>query len=204
MWVVKLGGSLLGTPELQGWLDMLASQSDGRVVIVPGGGPFADVVRTTQRTVGFDDATAHHLALLAMEQCGLAFKALQPAVVTASSELEIAERSWQHRAIVWLPSHMVLQEDAIPRTWEVTSDSLAAWLAARLEARHLVLVKHLGQLADAMPAALLSAAGVLDAAFVKFTRGLGCPIHVVDKSESAGFCRALAGGPMPGTRVMPN
>jgi aspartokinase-like uncharacterized kinase len=45
MWVVKLGGSLLGSPELPRWLDTLVKISDGKVLIVPGGGMFADAVR---------------------------------------------------------------------------------------------------------------------------------------------------------------
>ena len=51
---------------------------------------------------------------------------MNPALVTASSELEIAERGWQHRGIVWLPSKMVLADDSIPKNWEITSDSLSA------------------------------------------------------------------------------
>src|ERR1700690_2989195 len=143
MWVVKLGGSLLGTPELKEWLAMLVRQSDGRVVIVPGGGVFADTVRDGQRRVGIDDAAAHHMALLAMEQYGLVLKSFQPGLAMVASELEIAERSWQHRAIVWMPARMVLAEEAIPRNWAVTSDSLAAWLAGKIGADRLVLVKQL-------------------------------------------------------------
>ena len=41
MRVVKLGGSLSGAPELKAWLAALAGAA-GRVVLVPGGGPFAD------------------------------------------------------------------------------------------------------------------------------------------------------------------
>jgi len=36
MWVVKLGGSLMGTPALKGLLDALVQFGDGKVVIVPG------------------------------------------------------------------------------------------------------------------------------------------------------------------------
>lgn len=201
MWVVKLGGSLLGTPELQYWLDMLASQSDGRVLIVPGGGVFADAVREAQHLAGFDDAAAHHAALLAMDQYGFVLKALQPKLVTAASELEIAERSWQHRAIVWLPSAMVLAEDVIPRSWEVTSDSLAAWVAAKVGAERLVLVKHADQHSATNPAATLAAKGILDAAFESFAGTLACPIHVVGKTAYAEFSNALAGASLPGTCV---
>jgi 5-(aminomethyl)-3-furanmethanol phosphate kinase len=197
MWVVKLGGSLLGTPELQSWLDMLASRSDGRTVIVPGGGVFADAVREAQHMAGFDDAVAHHAALLAMDQYGLVLKALQPRLVTASSELEIAERSWQHRAIVWLPSQMVMADDAIPKNWDITSDSLAAWLAAKLGAERLVLVKSAAFSQHETTLVQLSREGIVDASFPEFAARLSCPIHMVGKSAHADFSDALAGGPIP-------
>lgn len=181
MLIVKLGGSLLGTPELQAWLDMLATQSDGRVVIVPGGGVFADAVRAAQTTGGFNDATAHHAALLAMDQYGLVLQGLQPALTTAASELEISERSWQHRAIVWLPSRMVLADDEIPKSWEVTSDSLAAWLAAKIDAESLVLVKHPDVVDEALPVSQLMSEGLLDPAFDRFASRLGCPVRVIGK-----------------------
>ncbi len=197
MWVVKLGGSLLGKPELKAWLSLLARQSDGRIVIVPGGGVFADAVRNAQPVGGYDDATAHHMALLAMEQYGLVMKSLQPELAMASSELEIAERSWQHRAIVWMPSRMVLADEAIPMNWDVTSDSLAAWLAGKIGADRLVLVKHAECAEQPLPILRLVEEGVLDTRFAEFAASLACPIHVIDKSGSAGFSAALAGGPAP-------
>lgn len=141
MWVVKLGGSLLGSPELPRWLDMLVKISDGKVIIVPGGAVFADAVRLAQQRTGVNDAMAHHLALLAMDQFGLLLTGINPNLVTASSELELAERGWQHRAIVWLPSKMVLADDTVAKSWQVTSDSLSAWLATKIGAERLLLVK---------------------------------------------------------------
>ena len=49
MWIVKLGGSLLGAEELTHWLELLARYSDGKIIIVPGGGIFADAVREAQK-----------------------------------------------------------------------------------------------------------------------------------------------------------
>lgn len=202
MWVVKLGGSLLGSPELQHWLETLVRHSDGRVVIVPGGSLFADAVREAQQTSGIDDNLAHRLALLAMDQYGWLLTGLCPQLVTASSELEIAERGWQHRAIVWLPSHMALADDSIPASWSVTSDSLAAWLAHTVSAERLVLVKSALCATHFAPAAQLSAAGVLDSAFGEFSRPLQCPIHVVHKSAHRAFADALShGAEMPGTLI---
>ena len=141
MWVIKLGGSLLGAPELLRWLELLVKFGDGKVVIVPGGGLFANSVREAQQISNASDEVAHQLALLAMDQFGILLASMNPGLVTASSELELAERGWQHRGIVWLPSKMVLADTSIPQNWQVTSDSLSAWLANKLGAEQLILVK---------------------------------------------------------------
>lgn len=197
MWVVKLGGSLLGTPELKQWLALLRQRSDGRVVIVPGGGVFADTIRTRQQQGEYDDVAAHRMALLAMEQYGWVLKSLQPELAMAASELEIAERSWQHRAIVWMPSHMVLADDSIPMSWDVTSDSLAAWLAAKIGADRLILVKHVEVREAPIPVGRLMGEGILDSAFADFAARLSCPIHIIGKSDFSAFTKVLTGGPMP-------
>ncbi|HCC82688.1 MAG TPA: delta 1-pyrroline-5-carboxylate synthetase, partial [Methylophaga sp.] len=72
MYVVKLGGSLYHTAELKSWLTLLEQTAlNESVVIVPGGGPFADMVRQAQQLHKFDDQHAHHMAILAMAQYGL-------------------------------------------------------------------------------------------------------------------------------------
>ncbi len=141
MWVVKLGGSLMGTPALKGWLDALVQFGDGKVVIVPGGGVFADAVRDAQTETGIDDATAHQMAVVAMDQYATLMTGLNLDLVMAASELQIAEHGCQPRAIVWKPSPMVLADKDLPMNWDLTSDSLAAWLATKLNAKHLLVVK---------------------------------------------------------------
>ena len=141
MWVIKLGGSLLGSEELSHWLNLIAKHGNGKVVIVPGGSVFADAVREAQKRSGVNDAVAHKLALLAMDQYGQLLAAMNPNLVTASSELELAECGWQHKGVIWLPSRMALADASIPKNWHLTSDSLSAWLANKLGAEQLVLVK---------------------------------------------------------------
>lgn len=167
MWIVKLGGSLIGSPALKGWLDKLVQFGDGKVVIVPGGGLFADAVRNAQSKTGINDETAHQMALVAMDQYAALMAGLNPKLVLASSELEIAECGWQHRAIVWKPSHMVLADESLPKTWDLTSDSLAAWLAAKLNAEHLLVVKSVATPANS-DVADLAANGTLDPCFPSY------------------------------------
>lgn len=172
MWVIKLGGSLLASAEgmqaLRAWLTLIVQQADGQVIIVPGGGLFADAVRTAQQQSGCDDVTAHRLALLAMDQYGMLLAGLAPSLVTAQSELEIAERSWQHRPMVWLPSRMLLADRHIAASWDVTSDSLAAWLAAKLGASHLLLVKSVRPAGTRMRVEALVSIGLVDASFADY------------------------------------
>jgi aspartokinase-like uncharacterized kinase len=201
MWVVKLGGSLLGSAELPRWLEVLARHGDGRVVIVPGGGVFADAVREAQARSGMSEAMAHRLAVLAMDQYGLLLSSLCPQLATAASELELAGRSWQHRAIVWLPSKMVLADESIPQSWEVTSDSLAAWLAGKLKARRLVLVKSAAAQDLDASAEELVRREILDGQFPRFVTERGFECWVTSKEALEDFSRALLEGSGPGTRI---
>ncbi len=193
MWVVKLGGSLINSPELPKWLDTLVKISDGKILIVPGGSVFADAVRAAQRLTQVSDATAHRLALLAMDQFGLLLAAMNPTLVTASTELEIAERGWQHRGIVWLPSHMVLADEQIAQNWQVTSDSLSVWIAQKINAEHLVIVKSadLSAYQNEVKIQTLIDAEALDPAFPAFVAGAEFDCWVLNKSQHAVFASGL-------------
>ena len=187
MWVVKIGGSLLGSPELERWLEIFVKYSDGKIIIVPGGGVFADAVREAQKLSKISDKAAHRLAVLAMDQYGHLLHSLNPKLATASSELEIDERTWQHRAIVWLPSQMVLADDTIPQNWDVTSDSIAAWLAEKLDATHLILLKSDKPNESALGLKVITEDGLVDFAFQNFVRNKLFSTWLVKKSDYAHF-----------------
>ena len=187
MWVVKIGGSLLGSPELERWLDIFVKYSDGKIVIVPGGGVFADAVRQAQKLSKISDAAAHRLAVLAMDQYGHLLHSLNPKLATAASECEIDERTWQHRAIVWLPSQMVLVDDTIPQNWDMTSDSIAAWLAAKLNATHLVLLKSDKPKESTLSLKAITEDGLVDFAFQNFIRNQLFSTWLLNKSDYAHF-----------------
>ena len=135
-WVVKLGGSLAQSPSLPLWLEALGQTA---AIIVPGGGPFADTVRKAQADWRFDEKTAHHMAILGMRQYGRMLAGLCPRLMMATTVDEL--RANANQAKVWLPLPESLDEAGIPATWDITSDSLAAWLAGQIEADHLLLVK---------------------------------------------------------------
>jgi 5-(aminomethyl)-3-furanmethanol phosphate kinase len=184
MWVVKLGGSLIGTPALKGWLDAFAQFGDGKIVIVPGGGVFADAVRDAQAKTGIDDATAHHMAVLAMDQYATLITSLNADLVMASSEIDIAGCGWQHRAVVWKPSLMVLADKELPMSWDLSSDSLAAWLATKLNAQHLLVVKSISHRhTEKIEVKDLMLEGVVDSYFGAYSTGKSFKTWLVSKNE---------------------
>src|SRR5277367_6058937 len=136
--VVKLGGSFAFSKHLRDWIETLAACA-GRVVIVPGGGPFADAVRLAQPRMGFDDLTAHHMAVLAMEQYGRALVSLKRMLSTADSVDAIHRELATGRVPVWMPRRMVFGATDIGQSWDTTSDSLAAWLVGEIGADRLLL-----------------------------------------------------------------
>jgi aspartokinase-like uncharacterized kinase len=197
--VVKLGGSLAFAPALTDWLVAIAA-GRGRAVLVPGGGPFADQVREAQRRRPFDDATAHRMALLAMEQYGLMLCGLHPALRPAKSRTEIAQLRRQELVPVWLPTAMALGRPEIEESWDVTSDSLAAWLAGALGLRHLVLVKSAAP-PDPATAEALEAAEYIDPMLPVLLRRYGVAARCVADDEAGAFGAGLGGGHLIGRSI---
>ena len=111
---------------------------------------------------------------------------LAPGCVIAETVDEFAS-AWQRQLTpVWAPARMVLAEPGIRASWQVTSDSLAAWLASRVGAARLVLAKSCTVPATiASSARALAAAGVVDAGFPEFVEGRAFSWHVASSPDEA-------------------
>lgn len=139
--VVKIGGAALRDPVA---LDRVLEELDaaaGALVVVPGGGPFADAVREVDGRVGLTDTAAHWMAVRGMDQYAelLASRMRRGVLVT---DLDGIHESIRNGGVpVLAPHDWLRRDDPIPHSWEVTSDSIAAWVAGIIGARQLVLVK---------------------------------------------------------------
>lgn len=192
MWVVKLGGSLYRDPRLPAWLQMLAEFGRGRVTVVPGGAAFADLVRAAQAHWGFGDLAAHNMAVLAMAQMAQMLHALEPRLVLVEGEAAIRDALHAGRPALWLPLGLLREAPDALTNWEVTSDSLALWLARHLNAERLVLVKGCDLTPDSTLADL-SSMGVLDSRFPQWARDASFPIEVVPGDDIGRVRDALIG-----------
>src|SRR5207245_1227871 len=99
-----------------------------RLVIVPGGGPFADAVRQMFNRFGIGEEAAHWMAILGMDQYAHALVARISGAALVEGETEIAATLAAGRIPVLAPFRWLRTADPLPHSWDVTSDSIAAWL----------------------------------------------------------------------------
>jgi 5-(aminomethyl)-3-furanmethanol phosphate kinase len=141
--VIKVGGSLAGIDGALRRVGMriAALAQRNRWVVIPGGGPFADSVRSFAEQHPLSPTAAHWMAILGMDQYAFALAEQIPGGRVVDDQLGI-QQAWTDGAVpVLAPSRWLRAADELPHRWEVTSDSLAAYLAMLLGAERLVLVK---------------------------------------------------------------
>jgi len=201
----KLGGSFARSRHLCDWLDALGPRVRA---IVPGGGPFTTATAELQRYWGFSDAAAHRMAILGMAQYGLMLHALRPVLATATCVNDLTGDAHPPGRI-WLPALSDMDGmQELPADWTVSADSIALWLAMRLGAGGLVLVKSRAPAGRAAPPARpavahwaqLAGMGVVDAHFPEFAARVRLPVVLYGPDESARFIvdHADRDGDVPG------
>ena len=122
--IVKVGGSLYNQiPDLM----PVIKASKRPLLLIPGGGPFADLVRRVE----VDNDTAHWMAISAMEQFGLFIASFG----ISTTDIIITPLT----TAVFLPYRFLRLTDPLPHTWDVTSDTIAAWVAHVLHLDLLLL-----------------------------------------------------------------
>src|SRR3954469_2758433 len=141
--IVKIGGGLTWGP---GALDRVCRTVGNLsrhwpLVVVPGGGPFADGIREFDRRMGLSPDAAHWMAILAMDQYAHVLASRIPDAVLVEEPGCIREAVAAAGAVVLAPSRWMRSADVLPHSWDVTSDSIAAFVAGALDARRLILIK---------------------------------------------------------------
>jgi len=189
MLVLKLGGSLAESGHLATLLDLVVVATVP-VVVVPGGGAFADAVRDCQSKYNYTDPVAHRLALLAMHQMGLMMSAHSQRLRGVSTLDAIRETAANGLLPVWMPYALQHHDDTLPADWTVTSDSLAARLAERLGDATVVLVKSC-TVAPGASLESLTAAGIVDPNFAQVVVRAGLPWRIYGPGDEPLLERAL-------------
>lgn len=169
--VLKLGGSLLKCTGLaERMRSLIASLRPKRILIVVGGGDAADVVRDWSDRFSLSEEMAHWLAIRSLSLTRALVKELLPECEEVESPTAAAE-AWidQRRPVLlklesYLRQAEVHESAPLPHTWDVTSDSIAAWVATKWEAEQLILLKSI-ELPDGMSLIQAENAGLVDGYF---------------------------------------
>jgi len=129
MIIIKLGGSLIQSAKriVKDLIEYTNSTGES-ILIVPGGSIFADTVRK----VNPSQEAAHLMAILAMEQYGY--------YLADGMDVKLTDRLENtNGTFILLPYNLLKNNDELPHTWDVTSDTIAAWVALKLKARFIKL-----------------------------------------------------------------
>jgi aspartokinase-like uncharacterized kinase len=169
----------------------LAEHGPGQVILVPGGGPFADAVRAGQQVWNFPDRTAHRMALLGMRQFGLMLCGLEPKLTEAPAVAAVKKILAQGGLPVWMPEDAELDAAGVPASWDITSDSLAAWLAGETGAGEVLLVKSC-PVAGETSLERLVAEGAVDPALPDYLNRAGCGLRIAFAEDSGRLATLLA------------
>ncbi len=140
---IKVGGGLTAFP---GALERVSRAVTGlageyRILVLPGGGPFADAVRAFQRQETLSTDAAHWMAILAMDQYAHVLAERMPGAVLVDEPGAVLGALEERAVVVLAPYRWMRAADVLPHTWNATSDSVAAFAAGAFDATYLALIK---------------------------------------------------------------
>jgi aspartokinase-like uncharacterized kinase len=140
--VVKVGGSIAAQPDkLRALCQKLLELAKRHcLVVVPGGGEFADTVRQLDRRFNLSKQASHRMAILGMDQYGILLADLMADCVAVNELGEVEKALEQAKLAVFLPSTLLFCENLLENSWDVTSDSIALYIAHQLHADRVLLI----------------------------------------------------------------
>jgi aspartokinase-like uncharacterized kinase len=186
--VVKLGGSLFNRVP---YLVPVLLASGRPLFIVPGGGMFADAVRKSP----VDNDSAHWMAIASMDPYGW--------FITSHGILATALLQAPDRPVVFLPYCSMRQHDPLPHSWDVTSDSIAAWVANELGLDLLLLKSVDGILENGSlmkQVKIPVKTDVVDPFFIPFVLEKKIRTTIINGSRTDSVEKFLSGKTVSGTR----
>ncbi len=110
-----------------------------KLIIIPGGGSYANFIRILDRKLDIGDDLSHWMAIFAMNCNGDAISREYKDIKCIKDIEELKESN--EFISIFLPFDFIFQTDELPHSWSVTSDSLAIYIASILKLNHCFLIK---------------------------------------------------------------
>ena len=144
--IFKIGGKILeNSANLKSTLSQLIQLFEEKIlqkiIIIPGGGSFANFVRRLDEDLQIGDDLAHWYAIYSMNYNGIILNEKYPNIEIIEN-LKIIQESKQIFC-VFLPYNFLRKDDFLPHNWDVTSDAIALYVASKLEISQCFLIKNI-------------------------------------------------------------
>jgi aspartokinase-like uncharacterized kinase len=142
--VFKIGGKILeNSNNIKSTFSQLTQLYEEnilqKIIIIPGGGSFANFVRRLDEDIQIGDDLAHWFAIYSMNYNGIKLREKFPKLDTVE-DLKTIQESKQIFCI-FLPYNFLRKDDILPHSWDVTSDSIALYVANKLKIKKCFLIK---------------------------------------------------------------
>lgn len=142
--VFKIGGKILeNSKNLEFTFSQLKKLYEDntlqKIIIIPGGGSYADFIRSSDENLVLGDDLAHWMAIFSMDYNGKELNKKFPDLECINDFKKI--QSANNIFCIFLPYSYLRKKDELPHSWDVTSDSMAIYIANKLNLNECYLIK---------------------------------------------------------------
>ena len=144
--VFKIGGKILeNSNNIKSTFSQLAQLFEKeilqKIMVIPGGGSLANFVRSLDDALQIGDDLAHWSAIYSMNYNGIMLNRKYPNL--ESIEKLKTFQDAKQMFCIFLPYSFLREDDTLPHNWEVTSDSIALYVANKLKLSQCFLIKNI-------------------------------------------------------------
>ncbi|MBY8991793.1 MAG: hypothetical protein KGD58_13685 [Candidatus Lokiarchaeota archaeon] len=149
--IFKIGGSILEDFEnVSSTISQLSYLYEKdiiqKIIIIPGGGSFANFIRKIYDDLKFTDELAHWMSIISMNYNGIELGKRFPKIEAFEDyrRLKDTDKTFS----IFLPYQFLKNNDKLPHNWQVTSDSITLFLARSFGVNECFLVKDVDGIMD--------------------------------------------------------
>ncbi len=142
--IFKIGGKILEDfDNLKSAISQLKQLYDetliDKIILIPGGGLFANFIRKIYSELKFTEEIAHWMGIISMNYNGLELNKKFPHIQVIENYAKLKEN--KKIFCVFLPYEFLKENDKLPHSWEVTSDSISLYIAKELGLNKCFFIK---------------------------------------------------------------
>jgi len=142
--IFKIGGKILeNSKNIESTISQLTQLYEEnilqKILLIPGGGSYANFIRKIDEELKLGVDLAHWMAVYSMNYNGIELNRKYPRL-ECIEELEKFQDA-KKMFCVFLPYNYLRKNDTLPHSWDVTSDSIAHYIAYKLHLNRCFLIK---------------------------------------------------------------